>query len=61
MISISIISCFIVLFFTFYQSKKSRNKKMLRRQKLQDSQDAYNKAFGIETEDKLLPFDIDEE
>ncbi len=48
----------ILIIFYFY--KNSQNKTLIkhdRRQRLKDTQDQYNKAFGIETEDKLTEFE----
>jgi hypothetical protein len=48
----------ILIIFYFY--KNSQNKTLIkqdRRQRLKDAQDQYNKAFGIETEDKLTEFE----
>jgi homogentisate 1,2-dioxygenase len=45
---------------TDYFYKNSQNKTLIkqdRRQRLKDAQDQYNKAFGIETEDKLTEFE----
>jgi len=48
----------ILIIFYFY--KNSQNKTLIKQdrcQRLKDAQDQYNKAFAIETEDKLTEFE----
>ena len=46
-----------LIYYTVKNNRIQREVKHDRRQRLKDAQDQYNKAFGIETEDKLTEFE----